>query len=1270
MAHYKRYYLSTISEYRFGIKLVLGGTGLGKTRSIVDVLKDLAGSALKFIYIANRVQLLDELKYDIINDPALGEDVVIHQRSDTEVLLLIARNPNDTVALEDFLAYDLVKHYAEYLRFLQVRNGNLTDAQKAYRFIKSQSNSSSLLQSEEGNEMIRERTRFVMNFIKNVIRVAKDISDGRLSTTTLTSQDKERYSAEEQKKLLSLLDQFSHSDYKYLLNHSIVQLLFPYLQFKNDPSKRIFLVTLQKAFYGFFDGTRSVDLYHLDNQNGGYVIFMDEFDFLESDLIALLAKDAEISRPFKFVEEFYFAMTQNKLPYTNFLNKNDEQRKIQQDIKDVIKQIELLSSEYGINYPNINHFICLQESEEIRKQIKQTEKALKKARTEIDAEVLRHQLYELKNSLIRGNAIFQTRYTISPNRTIYLEEIESRPGSFNLTLDKAGKLATAYTLLDTVNQATAEIIRIFKDVELADVNLHRSLMRYCFDSSDSFQRILRQVRQYPLRRRKADSNYDKLQYNGFGMYEIHDLRDEFDPEEVYIRYYAIFTTPEKILHHLTKHNLVFGLSATAEIHRLVKNFDVSWLRKELQGNFIEPSADDLLAIANANQEKQLCRSNTLTVLRALGLAEAEALQQCISQTIDEIVRRNPTDDKGFVFNRDARHYRRNRIKQFFSTLFWAIENRNTVDWETDTHLLFFSSYRQIKYLFDKYPEGTDDQLWCVDKLLGDAVFSYYVLTLQEKNFIIIFYDAEKAREVRADEINLNRYYELFGQGKPVVLITTYASAGNGVNLQYHDAGRIRAGGWQAIKPNRDFVNVHLLDSPFYFFSPFDVEATAADQHATIKTNIYYLAKLMMAKLITQEQFKNYLSDIRGIGRFNIQYQNMPDGLLNQLAGFIQAIGRIERVWQPMPDQTIRLESSVYNIFEEFVSSSDYQSTREQLSGYFSNNLTELMRQIKEQFTAAGHAVRVIREEHLLTIDQTCRQSLQDLVARLTWVRQHPAHPKANDWRQKWERLRQSVLEHDFCAPTNASKSLLYEYSCVVESDYYDAQNQCLWIDDDMNIVPRDQKTYLFREWRINDVYTHIKDNDVIRRHFEHEGYELGFNTHRQYLTPYAYQALLAGAVGEECVKAVLLNNDILLAPDEIPNELYELADIKVRQHPWYIDAKNYSEHTLLNFSLDETDPLYHPKLNESSFQKRAIEKLHYLQQVYGQKDVKLIYINAFGTEDRPLRYFHVVDNELIDAGFDFQRAQIIFVFGLMNRNDPNQLLSGFTTFKNDLTASL
>jgi type II secretory ATPase GspE/PulE/Tfp pilus assembly ATPase PilB-like protein len=56
MSLYADYYRRTIAEHTTGLKLVLGGTGLGKTSSLAELLNsDEYPTDTKFIYVANRI---------------------------------------------------------------------------------------------------------------------------------------------------------------------------------------------------------------------------------------------------------------------------------------------------------------------------------------------------------------------------------------------------------------------------------------------------------------------------------------------------------------------------------------------------------------------------------------------------------------------------------------------------------------------------------------------------------------------------------------------------------------------------------------------------------------------------------------------------------------------------------------------------------------------------------------------------------------------------------------------------------------------------------------------------------------------------------------------------------------------------------------------------------------------------------------------------------------------------------------------------------------
>ena len=1239
MSNYTQYYQRIISSKTKGIKLVLGGTGLGKTSGIEEIVKLPENSDKKFIYIANRIQLLNELKEKFDNS------IITHQKKDYEIVSQLKENE-----FIQLLNLEIIINHAECLKSNKFYIQKITEIEQAFKIVK-EGTYNKTDKTANGQNFLNDQTRIVLKFFKTIISTAYKFHKSQINLRNCTK--------------------LSVDDYKSMIENKTIQNLFPYIDYKHNSEKRLLLVTIQKAFYGFFDGRKTVNLYNLDTSeddkeevNGNKIIFFDEFDFLENDLIGLISKDTEINKPFKFVQAFYLAMKNNKLPYHKFLDKQPNTKKA---INKIISNVDSLKIKYGIDYPEITHFICTQNNAEIDKEIRNKEKELKTRKIN-KAEIIK-KIYSLKNSKIKGSSIFQTRFSIF-NSKIYIETLNNRKGSFNLTSKGESQKATAFALLNIVNQATSEIIRIFKDLEFREPTLYKSMLRYCFESSDKFQHDLRTIKQYPLRRKKADTNKDKLIYNGFGLYEIQDLQDEFDPDEIYLKYYAIFTTPEKILWHLSEHNLLFGLSATAEIPRIIKNFDIGWLKKELKDKYFEISDADIVDIKNANLKKQNRRDNKMKVIKTIGLETRENYknqrekEKNIIEKIDEFIDTvSRSNDEIFSKNQ----YKIDRVKNFFSSLFYIMQKKEE-EIAKDTNLLFFGSLAQLKFIFVNYKNGGEDELFLIKTISKkNEIFEYFEITVEKQQFIIIFYNAEKAKEIHNEENKLKQYHELFWQGKPVILVTTYPSAGNGVNLQYYSNEKAKE---TKESPERDIKNIHLLDSVYYYFSPINEEQTAIEKNSTIKTNIYYLSKLQTSKKISKGQFKQALSNIRRSGNFNKVYLKTEDGLLNQISIYVQALGRIERVWKKMDNQEIILSGDIYNVFEKFVSSKDYLPIKKRLENYFSNNLTEIFKQIEFNYKKQGRIIDDYKEEHLKDKNNQCRTELKEFIKKLNWVRENPKKKQANDIRHEWNKLRISALQHNFLED---DKNLIYKYSGIFDTEYYDYTYKAIYLNKHQHIISKKEAHSDFEKWNLDSIYHFVKENNSMRSYFELRGFELGFNNIGKFFTPYFYQSILAGAIGEEIVKAgfqypqTIISIPIYITDTEIDNTLFELADLKIKNRLWYIDAKNYSEQTIQNFPLIEGDYFFHHKLNETYFKESALKKLKTIQTFHNDKDCKLIYINAFGDNTKPKKY---LDENFNDIGFDFINAKIIFIHGVIDRDNPQDYCVGFKNLLTHISENL
>jgi len=255
-------------------------------------------------------------------------------------------------------------------------------------------------------------------------------------------------------------------------------------------------------------------------------------------------------------------------------------------------------------------------------------------------------------------------------------------------------------------------------------------------------------------------------------------------------------------------------------------------------------------------------------------------------------------------------------------------------------------------------------------------------------------------------------------------------------------------------------------------------------------------------------------------------------------------------------------------------------------------------------------------------------------------------------RSQWQALRRAALRHDF------GDEILQEYRCVVTSPYY--TGGMLYMTLHNEIIPANLDGPDTYRWRMDALYDVIAGNRVIRDYFLFHGYELAFNRAcQQFFTPYCYQAILAGAIGEEAITALLRDEGIDL--EELPDPLFEIADLKIQGFPWYIDCKYYHEQTLERFTVPRDDPAWHPKLNEPYFKQRARAKVQAISS-YHSTSAKLIYLNLMSSQERPLDYydqdFHPVDT--------FVDAAIVVVQGALRCLAPNAYQQGFEYFLNDV----
>jgi len=1150
MADYLDYYQRAIASNSTGIKLVLGPTGIGKSSSIPNVVRN--NPDRKFIYQANRKELLQEMAARFSPD-----EFVLLQR-DLEVvqnMLATQHTEFDTLLADPRFATALSqaknKFHLKSLESMAIRN-----ACKQVIEITARKD----ILPDWLEKHANAQAHIVLQAVRQVIQITRDKNE-------------------------------KGTVYNWLVNHPVVKTLFPAIAFRRRPEVRIMLVTLHKAYYGFFDGAQTRSLTDLFAENNA-ILLLDEFDFLENDLVKLICKVPQISDPFDFVACFYRAMALHKLPKQDFpLHPNIRTR-----IEKIVELIIKIQKE-GLDYPNINQFT------------------------------------RAKTPTSSTPAIFRTNRTIS-TKPLFLNQTTR---SYQLETNKGNPAwVSATRFFNAVGLATTLIIALFKELERDNEATYWELMRQCFRNTDFFDQVI-SIPRLPQQQHTPSTQRSSLLHAGYNLFDINDLQQRTDNEEVEVSFYQMLQTPENLLRMLATKHLIFALSATADLRRCIHHFDLDWLESE--GLLLPITDEDRNDIRLLNDEKAARRGQRMNVVQVDGLDTSHPLQARLTDFLHTVVHNDEFDE-------DTGGHRSQRMHRFFTAFLWLLEHGG----ERSRELLFLNSFLQIKLLFTAFAgEAKDAGIYTIERLPDTPWFHAFTISIESYQATVVFFNAELAAQVREVDDAKQAFTKLFWTPNPVVVVTQYLSAGNGVNLQYTN---------EENGVEQDFTHIGLLETPYYFFTqPDPIVQDFNDIFAGNKENIWYQAKLFFSKLISEERFYKVLETASKPFSWNADYQKgatARDNLLNCLVIFMQALGRIERTWEKIDSpQVALLHADVFRIFQAFLHE-EFEAIRDQHEPFASTNLTSVLAEIAMQTKDFERIARRKHDGRLQAHNEQCRKSIHGLVRRLEVVRSQGKDIVA---RRDWEQLRHAVLRHDFHA------DVVTRYHCATSSPYYSKGKLNIMLPE-LTILPL---TILLPESRImtlDAMYATIAGNLVIQEHFARKGFDLKFDHPGTYFfTPYCLQAILAGAIGEEAITALLSNKGIGI--EALPDSLFEVVDQRVVGKPWFIDCKNYNDHTLDRFSLPIGDPLRHPTLNDSHFIQNAKDKLQRIIQHSGPES-KLIYINLVSGQERPLGYY----NRDFQEVFTFDAAEIIVVQAALDRQSPNFFQAAFTQFLTDIRKAL
>lgn len=338
-----------------------------------------------------------------------------------------------------------------------------------------------------------------------------------------------------------------------------------------------------------------------------------------------------------------------------------------------------------------------------------------------------------------------------------------------------------------------------------------------------------------------------------------------------------FLTKEKILQKIAKNNLVFCVSATAEVYNPMVNFDLDYLKKVL--------GDRYITIPLSTKHKLTEYYNSQRVV------DNKIKTSCIT----------PLDEYGILDNIELRQDQRTRYKNCFGFIKAFAESDSVVA------LAFFN-------------KSMSDDISFQQSKIEDCLEEY---GLDSDNLIKIDASSFRNSTKHNDRIN-QRLQTIYDKGlkKKLLIVTAYGSAATGINIHY-DKGILECGKASGIEIDIDML---YLDGVTNLLPNNNYEGLDRDQY--LIAALYAYTYLYENCQLSYNQYDRITKSLQE-GRFikTTDFYCLPAVNNRAIAILIQAIGRISRTDNKRDVTRICYSEDVRDIISRYTLE-DFLVTRE------------------------------------------------------------------------------------------------------------------------------------------------------------------------------------------------------------------------------------------------------------------------------------------------------------------------------------------------------
>ena len=609
---------------------------------------------------------------------------------------------------------------------------------------------------------------------------------------------------------------------------------------------------------------------------------------------------------------------------------------------------------------------------------------------------------------------------------------------------------------------------------------------------------------------------------GFRYYDFiddpnHSMRSK-------IRLFDFNNTPEKILLQLSQKALVIGISATATLDTVLGNYDIEYLKKELNDKYYEMSEGDRKDLEEYFKDSTSKYDETRLIVESVSCNEE------IETDLYEIF----GDEKDYI-----KKYKEKLEKQFTDNIEYARDN----------------FIRVIKVMKSFILNDNVKSFLCINNKLASEnnatfnisllkEFAKDIIELNNKSLVvdnlILSIDSENYERKREELINR------LSNGEKIFVISSYNTIGAGQNLQYtipKDVTTVQINDLEREDKKKDFDCIYL------------------EKPTNLLVNVYYNEEMQTQNLIRyiyQVEFLMERGEIaRKIGVEIIKGVFSP-GIKNKSAELyktksvnnfgvrtlIQAVGRMCRTRNKNKEVFIYVDDNILNQY-------DFSMVKD--------------RMLNPEFR---ELVNSSRKNKLENNEETiCKNRATTAAIKSTQlINKLKSNWKNYQHRMDWKKLREICLKHPTLSEEDFQKHPVYKsmyiraprkiksYSYQQEKDY----NQDFIIEFNNDLTQKVSE----EDARLADVMKITK----VKKFFEENGYATEFKENDYILSPPMFNNIYKGALGEVIGKYII-DNTLGVNLEELPAEHFELFDYKVGKV--YIDFKFWKGNIILDAEAEK-----------------------------------------------------------------------------------------------------